>query len=143
MSVLSSARRSEDLFLLTLTLFLEAAIFDNYFVQFYFDISYLISTRLQTTVSSFSYELNKVLVKISVVYSVNKSLALYSIYSLCYLQTKSLRTSSRRKKKYCFDKLALSEFFKLFQTSLGDKWVYWSRSMCIAPYMACLKYCSQ
>lgn len=59
------------------------------------------------------------MVKISVVYSVNKSLALYSIYSLCYLQTKSLRTSSPRKKNI----VLTSWHFRSFSNYFRIRWV--------------------
>lgn len=59
------------------------------------------------------------MVKISLVYSVNKSLALYSIYSLCYLQTKSLRTSSRRKKNI----VLTSWHFRSFSNYFRLRWV--------------------
>lgn len=59
------------------------------------------------------------MVKISVVYSVNKSLALYSIYSLCNLQTKSLRTSSRRKKNI----VLTSWHFRSFSNYFRLRWV--------------------
>lgn len=59
------------------------------------------------------------MVKISVVYSVNKSLALYSIYSLCYLQTKSLRTSSPRKKNI----VLTSWHFRSFSNYFRLRWV--------------------
>lgn len=59
------------------------------------------------------------MVKISVVYSVDKSLALYSIYSLCYLQTKSLRTSSPRKKNI----VLTSWHFRSFSNYFRLRWV--------------------
>lgn len=71
------------------------------------------------------------MVKISVVYSVNKSLALYSIYSLCYLQTKSLRTSSPRK-KILFWQVGT---FGVFQT-ISD-FVGWQVSILIQKYVYC------